>query len=222
MVGGCTSGESRSAALLAQVDHLVYATPDLDASIEELERVLGVRATPGGRHPTWATSNALLALGERTYLEILGPDPEQARSRAAKPFSLDQLAAPRLITWAAKGAHLERLVEDGKRRGFDLGSVSAGSRRRPDGVVLSWQLTDPTASRLDGLVPFFIDWGDTPHPAGTVAQGCTLVELRAEHPNPDRVRGALRAVGLDLPVRSARTPALIATVKTPRGVVELH
>ena len=222
MVGGCTSGESRSAALLAQVDHLVYATPDLDASINELEHLLGVRATPGGRHPGWGTRNALLALGERTYLEILGPDPEQAQAGAASPFRVAQLQAPRVLTWAARGTRLDRLVEDAKHRGLDLGAVSSGSRRRPDGGLLSWQLTDPAASRLDGLVPFFIDWGDTPHPAGTAAQGCTLVELRAEHPEPDLVRDMLRAVGLDLPVRPGAVPALIATIKTPRGVVELH
>jgi Glyoxalase-like domain len=37
-------------AILQQVDHLVYATPDLDAGIARIEVLLGVRATPGGQH----------------------------------------------------------------------------------------------------------------------------------------------------------------------------
>ena len=59
------------AGLLATVDHLVYATPELQVGIDRVENVLGVRATPGvstldaepetlwshlGRQPTWRSS----------------------------------------------------------------------------------------------------------------------------------------------------------------------
>jgi hypothetical protein len=40
-----------STKFLSRVDHLVYATPDLNRGIDEIERLTGVRATPGGQHP---------------------------------------------------------------------------------------------------------------------------------------------------------------------------
>jgi len=37
--------------LLERVDHLVFATPDLDSTVADVERRLGVRPPPGGTHP---------------------------------------------------------------------------------------------------------------------------------------------------------------------------
>jgi hypothetical protein len=74
----------------------------------------------------------------------------------------------------------------------------------------------------DGVVPFFIDWGTTAHPAGDAAQGARLVDFRAEHPDPPGVRGMLAKLGLDLAVAPGPRPALIATIDGPRGRVELR
>ena len=211
-----------SAELLARVDHLVYATPDLDLGIEKLETLLGVRATPGGQHPGRGTRNALIALGPTSYIEIIGPDPEQPRPETPRNFGIDGLGAPKLATWAANVKDLEQLASEAERQGIMLGQVRSGSRRRPDGVVLSWRLTDPRTVVAEGIVPLFIDWGHTPHPARTAAQGVSLVDLRAEHPDADRVQKMLGQLGLHLPVLPGPKAVLIATITGPRGRVELR
>src|SRR5262245_14798871 len=219
---GAVATQKGSVELLARVDHLVYATPDLNRGVEEIEKLLGVRATPGGQHPGRGTRNALIALGPATYLEIIAPDPQQPPPETPRSFGIDGLKKSRLVAWAAKGVDLERLRNEAARKGARLGNVMSGSRRRPDGVLLSWSYTDPKTVLADGLVPFFIDWGQSPHPAHTAAPGALLITLRAEHPDAPRVQRLLRDLGLDLPVQSGATPTLVAIIDSPRGRVELR
>lgn len=208
--------------VLPRVDHLVYGARDMELAIATLEKLLGVRATPGGQHPGRGTRNSLIALGPKAYLEILAPDPAQRKPDQPRAFGLDDLKAPRLVAWAAKGMKLEQIVDKAQRKNVKLGEARSGSRRRPDGVLLTWRFTDPSAILADGIVPFFIDWGATSHPAETAAPGVSLIGLRAEHPAPEPVRAMLTALEIDLPLKSGPVPALIATIRTSRGVVELR
>ena len=200
----------------------MYATPDLPLGIETIETLFGVRATPGGQHPGRGTRNALVSLGPGIYLEIIGPDPAQPSPTQLRPFGIDELTEPRLVTWVAKGEDLESFAKEAARAGVRLGNVIDGSRQRTDGVVLSWRYTDPRTVAFDGLVPFFIDWGKTPHPADAATPGASLTGLRAEHPDPEPVQKALDTLGLAVRVQRGSRPALIATIDTPRGRVELR
>jgi hypothetical protein len=208
--------------LLARVDHLVYATGELDRGVTEIEQLLGIRARLGGRHRTWGTRNALAGLGPRCYLEIIAPDPEHSPSAGARPFGLDADGPSRLVGWAANATDLEQLRAAASRSGVALGDVQSGSRQRPDGTILRWTLTDLCCVVADGIIPFFIDWGLSPHPASTAAAGATLVSLRAEHPNARQVREMLRAFALPMSVTTGSVPALIAEIDCPKGCMLLR
>ncbi len=208
--------------VLGRVDHLVYAAPELEAAVTGLEARLGVRAAFGGRHPSDGTRNFLMALGPAVYLEIVGPDGQAAAPSRPRWFGLDTLTEPRLVAWAARGEGLDKVVAAASAVGIRLGSVASGSRETADGQLLSWRFTDPRVVVEGGVVPFLIDWGQTPHPALSAPRGAILEGLRAEHPEAERVRGVIAALGLDIPVTAGGKPALIATIRTPRGAVELR
>ena len=201
------------------LDHLVYATPDVDAAVEWVTAALGVRPSPGGRHVGLGTRNALLDLGSGAYLELIGVDGEAADG--PRPFGLDRITEPRLAGWAAKAAGIERLVARARAAGYDAGPVQSLSRRRPDGVELHWRLTPPGPEPVE-LVPFLIEWADgTPHPSSTSAAGCRLRSFTAAHPEPAAVLPSLRALGADLPVEAAASAALVAVIEGPGGTVRL-
>jgi hypothetical protein len=203
------------------IDHLVYAAPDLDAACDDLQERLGVRPSPGGKHTGRGTHNALLDLGDGAYLEVIGPDPDQPPPAGPRPFGIDRLAIARLVTWAAKAPDIEARLARAKDAGFDPGPLQAMSRMRPDGVKLAWRLTVRDEPGGDGLVPFLIDWDETPHPSATAAKGCRLITFRAEHPRPSDIIPLLAAVGERLEVREGPHPRLIAEIVCPRGRMEL-
>ena len=106
---GRRADETTSTALVATVDHLVYATPDLQVGVERVERIMGVRASPGGQHPGAVPETPCC----RSVQERIGDYRSRsgsADSRATASIRLDSLKEPRLVTWAAKGKDLEQLA----------------------------------------------------------------------------------------------------------------
>lgn len=204
------------------LDHLVYATHNLADTVDALHAQLGVAPSAGGQHPTLGTRNALLALGPRVYLEIVGPDPDQPAPASPRWFGIDSLSEPRLVAWCAAAPNLAQLHAQATAAGVPLGDVRSGGRVRPDGVALTWHVTTPPNSVRRGLIPFFIDWLDSPHPAETAAAGATLVDFHAEHVWPDVLRSHYTTLGVDVPVHSASTAALVAVIEGPSGRVILR
>ena len=205
-----------------RLDHIIYAAPDLEAAIDDLEGRLGVRASMGGSHEGLGTRNALLAFENESYLELIGPDPGQTEPSSPRPFGIDLLSKARLIGWAAKEPDLDSRLEHARAGDYDPGMVLPMSRVTPDGLRLEWRLTIRTTPGGDGLIPFLIDWGTSPHPSSRAATGCDLVSLRGEHPDPDAVGSQLVALGASLSLSMADEAALVATLDTPRGQVELR
>ncbi|MGI5125830.1 VOC family protein [Pseudonocardia sp. CA-107938] len=204
------------------IDHLVYGTPELAGTVARLS-ALGVALSPGGRHVGLGTRNHLADLGGGAYLEVIGPDLEQPVPEGPRPFGIDTLTSERLLTWAVRVDGIDAAIAAARAAGHDPGPAHEMHRDRPDGVRLAWRLTAPPAPELDGLVPFLIDWADTPHPAASAAPGARLVDLRATHPDPAAVASWLDALGVRADLTVAAGPrTFTAVLETPTGPVELH
>ena len=205
-------------AIPARLDHLVLATPELAATVADFSRRTGIAPVAGGAHVGLGTRNYLVSLGGSRYLEILGPDPEQAEPSGPRPFGVDGLSDARTVTWAISPPDLDAAVAAARAQGYDPGAVRAMSRRRPDGTLLEWRLTDGDTAHPSGLVPFLIDWSASPHPTASGLPVAPLLELAATAPAPDEIRPLLSAVGVELALAEGPV-GLSFTVNTPRGAV---
>ena len=198
------------------VDHLVYAVPDVSAGVAEMEARLGVSFSPGGSHPGMGTRNALLRLGDGAYMEVVGPDPEQPQPPEGLWLADGGPGLPALVTWASHSSDLHGLVSGPVRH--LLGPVRSMSRRNDDGSVLSWTLTMPVRPLpRGGVVPFFIDWGDSVHPSAVLPDaGVRLAGLEARHPEAEAVAWELTTLGVEMQVESGE-PAICAALERSDG-----
>ena len=213
------SAANRAPTLL---DHILLGCNDLDRGVAFVEEHTGVRAAFGGVHPGAGTHNALLSLGENRYLEIIAPDPKQpasADSRDLRRLTED----PAIVGWAVHRADLDAFASRLKEQGLDVEGPIRGSRKRPDGRVLSWKVM-----RLKGdstqLLPFFIEWSaDSVHPSVDSPHGCELLRFEAFAPDADAraISPQWKALRLDVPLAEGKNSLLIATVVGPQGQLEV-
>jgi hypothetical protein len=204
------------------IDHLVYACANLERGVDEIEALLGVRPVRGGHHPQYGTHNAQLSLGSGIYIEIIARDPELPAPERGAYVEIPATSQSRLITWVFRTDDIQQIASNAAHADIGLGPVQSGSRIKPDGSKICWQLTDPYAMPFGGAIPFLIDWGNAIHPSKVVPAGGTLVQLVIEHPEADRVRRAIRALGAEVLVVEDEKFGICATIETKDGLVTLR
>jgi glyoxalase-like protein len=204
--------------MTCELDHIIVLAHDLELGRELVRRELGVVPEGGGEHPAMGTHNCLLRLGDHSYLEVLAPNPAAPRPARARWFGLDHRAGlPALAAWVV--------------RSDDIGTAAAGASE-PLGPIqamrrgdLEWLITVPEDGRvpLDGVGPALIQWPAGRHPAaGLRDHGLRIAGLELVHPDPPRVAGLLRSLGLSgevrvTPAAANATPSLVAHIHTPSG-----
>ncbi|MEM9592925.1 MAG: VOC family protein [Acidobacteriota bacterium] len=205
----------------SELDHLVWAVPDLDEGIKSLAQRTGVTSAVGGRHPGVGTHNALKDLGGRRYFEILAPDPAQDRFSSFGRL-IQGIERPKLLTWAARTDDIRAVSEAAKDAGCAPGVVLSLSRRRPDGQSLSWKLMQISGHGFGPLLPFFVEWRADEHPSDVAPRGCRLSGFELRTPEPKPLRALLSSLGLDpSTVAEGVEPEIRAVLETPKGRVEL-
>jgi hypothetical protein len=165
-----------------RIDHVIYATADLDAA-EARIKDFGLDVVPGGRHEGLGTHNRLVPLGG-AYLELLAVrDPEEAEGVGFGAALIER--GEGLLGWAAAVDDLAAVVDR-----LDL-SVMTVSRQG-----MSAQVAGVDEAMRAPYLPFFIERkGD---------RGASRISYLEVGGDAKRLRTWLG--GAELPVRSVDGP----------------
>lgn len=161
-----------------RIDHVIYATADLDVAAERIEAELGLAVLPGGRHEGLGTHNRIVPLGGG-YLELMAvADYEEAGGSELGKGLIERLErdGEGMFSWCVD-------VDDVDRHAERLGTTVLPVAR--EGLTV--RLTGLDEAVRDLSLPFFItrDPGVADPGAGSDAGGITWVEVAGDRERVD-------------------------------------
>ena len=228
-----------------QVDHLVVVAHTLDQGVQWCEATLGITPAPGGEHAQFGTHNRLFKIATpafpMAYFEIIAIQPGAkgpANPHAKRWFDMDSAALqaavvqePRLLHFVANTDDILAARIALKGQGIDRGPAMPASRHSRKGV-LQWQITvrEDGQRLFDGTLPTLIQWGKADdaeplrlHPRNSLPRsGVSLQSIAVTHPTATKLQAAYDAIGLKEVEVTEGVANIKATLKTPKGLVELH
>lgn len=214
---------------MMRLDHVSFAVgPDgMDATVEQITRLLGVDRVKGGIHPRFGTANAIIPLDNRQYLEIVQVLDHPSADKA--PFGQAVRNRSQIgggwMGWCVSVDDLAAFEERLGRRSVP------GNRKFPDGQELTWQQIGIKGLIADPQVPYLLRWDDGTehlHPSRAYEPQARLTRLSIAG-SPHRVADWLGSpeadpfedVAVDW-VAPSGTPGLMSvTFQTPQGEVTI-
>jgi len=228
-----------------QIDHLVVMASSLQTGVQWCEDTLGITPSAGGEHDKYGTHNRLFKIATPSfplaYFEIIAINPDAVipkRAQVARWFDMDDKTlqkavadGPRLIHFVSSTDDIKAARHALRTQGIERGQIVHASRKSGKGT-LNWQITvrEDGERLFNGTLPTLIQWGKPDatdplrlHPRNSLPRsGVSLQSLSVSHPSGAKLQTSYEAIGLQ-GVQIETGPAnLVATLQTPKGLVQLQ
>ncbi len=228
-----------------QIDHLVVMAASLDEGVQWCEDTLGITPGPGGEHEKYGTHNRLFKIASPefplAYFEIIAINPLAVipkRAQVPRWFDMDNPTLQKAVALGPRLVHFVSSTEDVKAarhvlrtQGIERGQVVHASRKSSKGT-LNWQITvrEDGERLFNGCLPTLIQWGKPDatdplrlHPRNSLPRsGVTLQSLTVSHPSGAKLQAAFDAIGLANIAIETGPANLVASLQTPKGLVQLQ
>lgn len=210
------------------LDHISFAAGPggLAATTAEIEAALGATFLDGGDHPRFGTTNKILPLKNRQYLEVVATLDHPASDRMAfgKAVRERSEAGGGWLHWCIS-------VDDMTEVEHRIGRHAVpGNRHRPDGFNLEWVQIGTTSAHVDPQLPYVTKWLIDPseHPSQMEHTEIELIGLEIAG-DPHRVEDylgeasitALETVEVNWSAPRGTPGIMSATFRTPGGDVKI-
>ena len=186
------------------IDHILLLVSDLEAYQTQFQEVTQVAPTYGGVHPSARASNALIDMGNGTYLELIGPALDGTEGPLT--LTLRKLEEPRLSWFAMRSEDLQQDVERLESAGFEHSGIQEIEFESEIRNKIRYSAVVAINHDWGDQMPFFINWGDTPHPTTTSNGGLTLTSFTVYHPDAESLAQVYDQLDVDVVVEHAEQP----------------
>lgn len=197
-----------------QLDHIGLGVPNTRDGVKWVEEKTGAKVDLHDPEPNQFYWSGSLAIGENSFLEIIGPNPNYKKFQ---PFGalLKTLPEPQLLFWYVA-------VED--FAAFQaLARQSKAKLERVEAVNIEGGEA-AQASYWRGLIgpgflserPNVIQWLKRPNRESPEAPVCKLTDFRLSNPQADEINAAFEKLGIEAPVTIGAS-SIGVTIETPKG-----
>ncbi len=204
---------------MSNIDHIVYVCSDLENEIQRFQKILGIKISYGGRHLDKGTHNALFRIGERSYFELLAPDPERDTEIDVQWLGAGEANEHRISAWCVQPDDISQALEFMNEESKYNYALYPGSRKKSDGSILSWKLGLCDKMMKTDVFPFLIDWAESQHPSSSLPLICNLESLKISHACPEKVLKITEHLNIRVDVEKKDTPSIQASISCPNGLI---
>jgi hypothetical protein len=136
-----------------EIDHATVCGPEL-GSLQKALADAGLATDYGGSHANGVTHMALLGFGDGSYLELIAP--QRRDETEGSHWSSLMADGAGCCAWAVAVDNIRAEVSRLNGMGIETKGPFPGSRQRPGGKVLQWEIATVGPGEPGALLPFLI------------------------------------------------------------------
>ncbi|MEL7041572.1 MAG: VOC family protein [Pseudomonadota bacterium] len=198
-----------------QLDHIGLGVSDTEAGVKWVEAKTGAQVDLYDPEPgQWYWSGSL-AIGESSFLEIIGPNPA---FKTFQPFAalLKTLSVPRLLFWyiaVEDFAGFQALVRQQKAKLERVEAINIDGGETAQASYWRGYIGPGFMSER----PNVIEWIKRPARESDAAPVCQLTDFRLANPQADAINAVFRKLGIDAELTNGPS-SIGVTIDTPNGL----
>ncbi|MEM1390406.1 MAG: VOC family protein [Pseudomonadota bacterium] len=197
-----------------QLDHVGLGVADTERGVKWVEEQTGASVDLHDPEPgQWYWSGSL-AIGEWSFLEIIGPNPDW---NGFHPFRalLSTIEKPELLFWYIAISDFKAFQTLAKTKRAKLERVEAVNIN-PHNKANSAYWRGYIGPGFMTERPNVIEWVQRPQHRETPSTECMLKDFRLANPKADKINSVFKDLGIDTKVSQGQSRIGI-TLKTPNG-----
>jgi hypothetical protein len=183
-----------------ELDHIVITCRHLQSGIDYIKKIFGIEIPIGGQHHFMGTHNAVMAVGNNVYLEVIAIDPTLPAPPHPRWFGLDNLGSADRSGENPLLTHFVLRTTDIKASLANLDKTEQSLVGKPHPASrgdLKWQITlNPNGiPPLGGCLPALIEWDGQPPVDRMAFPGPVLNKLTLNTAEAKRLKQVFSSLG---------------------------